>query len=113
MNPELLDLSPEDFAIVADILRTHVPDRPVFIFGSRATGKSRRRSDLDLAVGGDTPLNLSQRADLSCAFDESDLPIRVDVVDLAEATGIFRQRIESEWIPFEIAAKQLSSRTAA
>lgn len=112
-TPGHFDLLPEDLAIVLEILTTYVPDRPVFVFGSRATGRARRRSDLDLAVGGTAPLGWSQKADLRQAFDESDLPIRVDIVDLAEATGIFRKRIEQEWVSLEVAAEQVASRTAA
>ena len=108
-----LDLPREDFEMVLEILHAYVPDRPVFVFGSRVTGCARRRSDLDLAVGGPTPLGWSRKADLLQAFEESDLPIRVDVVDLAEATGIFRKRIEQEWVPLKAAAEQLASGTAA
>lgn len=109
----VIDLEPENFEIVQAILNEFAPGRPVFIFGSRATGRARRRSDLDLAIGGETPLTLRMRANLHEAFGESDLPIKVDVVDLAHATGIFRERIESEWIPFHVAAKQLGMKAAA
>ena len=105
----VLDLPDADLDIVSRILETHVPDRPVFIFGSRVTGRARHRSDLDLAIGGDTPLSLSLEGDLREAFSESDLPIRVDVVDLATASAIFRRRIESHWIPFA-AAEQRQAR---
>ena len=109
----MLDLSPEDFQIVLRILDDHVPGRPVFVFGSRVTGRARRRSDLDLAVGGDTPLGFGLMANLREAFDESDLPIEVDVVDLHDATGIFRARIEGEWVPIERAAEQLALKVSA
>jgi predicted nucleotidyltransferase len=94
-----LDLTRQDLAIVQNILDTHVPGRPVFVFGSRVTGRARRRSDLDIAIGGDGPLSLHQESDIREAFDESDLPIAVDVVDLTAAKGIFRERIETEWLP--------------
>jgi hypothetical protein len=35
---------------------------------------------------------------LAEAFDESDLPIEVDVVDVNEVSETFRKRIMSEWI---------------
>jgi len=45
----MIDLSPEHRAIVLDILRAHLPeDAKVWVAGSRATGKARRGSDLDL-----------------------------------------------------------------
>ena len=112
-NAGVLDLSPEDFRIVQRILGDLAPGRPVFVFGSRVTGRARRRSDLDLAIDGDAPLGRRIMADLREAFDESDLPIEVDVVDLTEATGIFRARIESERVPLERAAEQLALKVTA
>jgi predicted nucleotidyltransferase len=104
-EPGTLDLSPQDLRIVLDILRARVPDRPVFVFGSRATGKALRRSDLDLAIGGG-PMSLSLRAELNEDFDESDLPITVDVVELATASEAFRSRIERDWLPLPLDAAQ-------
>jgi predicted nucleotidyltransferase len=93
-------LSPDEFEIVSRILARYVPDRPVFVFGSRATGQAKRRSDLDIAVGGNEPLSLRIQGDLADAFDESDLPIEVDVVDLASVSETFRKRISAEWAEF-------------
>jgi len=95
------DLTESDLRIVTEILSQRIPERPVYVFGSRATGKARRRSDLDLAVGGATPLTLRQRALLNDDFGESDLPIRVDVVDLNAISPEFRNRIERDFIPIQ------------
>lgn len=48
-----IDVSPEQWAIVRDILREHVPDHEVWAFGSRATWTAKRHSDLDLATTPD------------------------------------------------------------
>jgi predicted nucleotidyltransferase len=93
-----LGLADGDLRIVTQILCSRLPDRPVYVFGSRATGGARRRSDLDLAVGGSIPLTLRQRALLHDDFDESDLPIKVDVVDLNAISPEFRHRIEHDFI---------------
>jgi amidophosphoribosyltransferase len=98
-----IEIAPEEAAIVRSILDARIPDRPVWVFGSRATGKARRRSDLDLAMGGDEPLTLRQRALLNDDFDASDLPYRVDVVDLATITPEFRKLIEPQFIRFSMA----------
>ncbi len=111
--PGVLDLSREDFCLVDEILAAWVPGRPVFIFGSRVTGSARYRSDLDLAIGGDGCLPFTTTVELKEAFSTSDLPIFVDIVDLAEVTEVFRQRIESEWIPFHVAAQQLAAKAVA
>ena len=96
-----IDMLVEEGAIVLSILRHRIPRRPVWVFGSRANGRARRRSDLDLAVGGSSPLSLRERAELADDFDKSDLPYRVDVVDLAEISPEFRLRIETDFISME------------
>ncbi len=102
----VLDLPQQDLEIVREILSRYVPDRPVFVFGSRVTGRSRRRSDLDLAIGGDEPLPLRVQGTLADAFDLSDLPIEVDVVDLNSVSETFRRRIQSEWLELPLHAQQ-------
>ena len=93
-----LGLSEADLRIVRKILDTHVPDRPVYVFGSRATGKARRRSDIDLAIGGTEPLSLYQRGILNMDFEESDLPVFVDVLDLNAIESDFRRRITRDFV---------------
>lgn len=112
-DPGVLDLSPADLVIVQQILEKHVPSRPVFIFGPRVAGRACRRSDLELAVGGDAPLGRGTMADLREAFGESGLPIGVDIVDLTDTTGTFRARLESEWLPLRVAAEQLAAGVTA
>lgn len=85
-----VDLAPEYLAIVCAILKQHVPDREIWAFGSRVLGKAKAYSDLDVVVVGEAPLTLATRAALIEAFDESDLPIRVDVVDWAQTSERFR-----------------------
>lgn len=92
----LIDIRPDHWAIVRDILRAHVPEREVWAFGSRANWTARQYSDLDLAVIGDTPLPLPLTAGMQEAFAQSDLPFKVDVVDWAATSGSFRAIIEQD-----------------
>jgi len=69
----------------------------VWAFGSRVHGRGLKPfSDLDLAILGDTPLDLGRRAAVGEAFSHSDLPFRVDVVDWATADATFRAVIERD-----------------
>jgi predicted nucleotidyltransferase len=61
----LIDIRPDLWSIVRDILCRHVPRHEVWAFGSRARGKAKRYSDLDLAIISDTPLPLSVSARLT------------------------------------------------
>ncbi len=88
-----LDLSSAHLKIVCDILKKHVPDYSVWAFGSRVTGRAKPYSDLDLAVITDRPLALSVSAALMDDFSASDLPIKIDVVDWANTSEVFRKII--------------------
>jgi len=89
----MIDLRPAELATTREILRRHLRDHRVVAFGSRCTGKARKHSDLDLALIGDAPVPAAALARLRSDFDESDLPFRVDVVDLATASSDFRAAV--------------------
>ena len=65
MKTPLIDIHPDHWAIVRDILQKHVPRHEVWAFGSRAKWTAKEYSDLDLAVVTDNPLSLSVSASLS------------------------------------------------
>ena len=93
-------LLPEHRRLVRDILAEHLPpDARVWVFGSRATGRAWRYSDLDLAVDIGRRLTLAEAAALAEAFSESDLPWRVDILDWQATAEPFRQRIAGERVP--------------
>lgn len=49
-KPPAIDVTPGQWQIIHDILRTQVPLAAVWAFGSRATWKAKPYSDLDLAI---------------------------------------------------------------
>jgi predicted nucleotidyltransferase len=78
-------------AIVRETLLKHLPvDTTVYVYGSRAKGQARRMSDLDLALCAQNPIPSAIMADLAEAFDESDLPWKVDLIDWATTSDRFR-----------------------
>jgi type I restriction enzyme S subunit len=91
-----IDIRPDLWVIVRDILHRHVPEHEVWAFGSRVKGPAKPYSDLDLAVISEQPLPLDVVAKLAEDFSESDLPWRVDVVDWAAASESFRKIIERD-----------------
>lgn len=91
----MIDLKSEHENIVKDILRQHIPDVEVYVFGSRATLTAKPHSDLDLVIIGKEEIPLISLHLLEEAFDESDLPFRVDVLDWQALEDDFRQRISS------------------
>ena len=77
----MIDLPPSQLETVKRILAEHVPLCEVRAFGSRINQTAKKWSDLDLAIVGSAKLEPHALYDLKEAFEESDLPIRVDVLD--------------------------------
>ena len=106
----MIDLSPHHLETVQRILAEHLPDYEVRAFGSRATWTAWEYSDLDLAVVSPEPLDRRTSANLREALEESDLPIRVDVVEWTTLTDGFRQAIEGDLVALQDAATSRSWR---
>ena len=93
----MIDLNPKHFEIVQHILAKYVPGCEVRAFGSRVKWTAKDYSDLDLAVVGNKPLSFKQRGQLAEAFEESNLPIRVDVLDWHTTSEEFKKVITEEY----------------
>jgi type I restriction enzyme S subunit len=84
-----LVLAPTHLALVRRLLRAHAPRHRAYAFGSRVIASPADRArlkphaDLDLALDG-PPLQPAQVFALREAFSESDLPMRVDIVDASD-----------------------------
>jgi predicted nucleotidyltransferase len=96
-----IDIRPLDRSIVETILTERLPPRAsVWVFGSRARPPARKGSDLDLLVDVGRPLTRNESFALDDAFEESDLPYSVDIVDIHAVKGIFLENILKDRIPF-------------
>ena len=96
---QAIDLRPQDLKIIREILNARLPpEARVHVFGSRATGKARKASDLDLAIDAGRPLTRREMAGLADAFDQSDLFCSVDMVDLNDVGAAFRAIIEGQML---------------
>jgi predicted nucleotidyltransferase len=92
----MIDLAPDHMEIVRQLLAAHVPECEVRAFGSRVTGKTKPYSDLDLALLGPARLPIARLAALREAFAESELPIRVDLLDWHAISESFRSVIAAQ-----------------
>ena len=110
-----LELAERYLDEVRAILRQHVPDYEVWAYGSRVTGGAFEASDLDLVTRH--PADLHQPCenllDLRDAFVESNLPIRVDVMDWARIPDAFRREIERAHVVVQTAQREQAARLDA
>ncbi|MFM7390242.1 MAG: restriction endonuclease subunit S, partial [Vampirovibrionales bacterium] len=90
-----LDLKTNEKKIVLDLLKRYIPHVGVWAYGSRARWNARPDSDLDLvAFANDTDKRAI--ADLKEAFEESDLPFKVDLFVWAKVPEHFHTTIQKE-----------------
>ena len=94
----MIDLNPKHFEIVQHILAKHVPGCEVRAFGSRVKWTAEDYSDLDLVVIDNQTSNLGQIRKLTEAFKESNLPIRVDVLDWHTISEEFKKVITEKYV---------------
>ena len=87
----MIKATPAQLRIITGILAAHAPGVEARAFGSRVDGNPKEYSDLDLALVGDSRLDAAVMGTLKEAFEESDLPFRVDILDLNVISEEFRK----------------------
>lgn len=89
-----------DLETVREILLHHLKGYKarVYLFGSQATGKATRYSDIDVAVLPLEPVPDLVFFNIREALEESDVIRSVDLVNLQEAGDRLRKRVSKEGI---------------
>lgn len=80
------------------IIRKHVPNAKIYLFGSRATGKQQPGSDIDIAIDSGLPVPRKKILAILIDIDETTIPVKVDVVDVQQAPDYLKQSILCEGI---------------
>ena len=93
LNSEMIKATPEQLRIIRGILAAHAPGVEARAFGSRVDGTPKDYSDLDLALVGSAKLDTALMGRLREAFEESDIPFRVDIMDWHSISGEFQKII--------------------
>lgn len=86
-------------------VRRHVPDRAyrVFLFGSRAEGRARGHSDIDVGIEGPRALHFETLTKIREELEEAPTLYSIDVVDFARVPEKFR-RVAHKRVPLEQAS---------
>ena len=92
-----IDITPQQKKIIISLLKSYLPNTTAWAYGSRVKWTAKPSSDLDMVVFS-TPEQESRVHELREAFDESDLPFRVDMFVWDEVPEGFRKNIEVECV---------------
>lgn len=94
--------SEQDLQKIRQIIMANLRGYPVrvYLFGSHASGRAVRTSDIDVAVSPDGTLPAGLLSRIREEIDNSNVPYKVDLIDLSQTEEAFRQRVLKEGIPW-------------
>ena len=92
-----IDITADERETILALLQQYLPGTEAWVYGSRVKGTSTPKSDLDLVVFA-TPEQRRGVGDLREAFEESNLPFRVDLFVWDDVPESFRRQIYAEYI---------------
>jgi predicted nucleotidyltransferase len=98
----MIDLTPQQISFVTSIIHRYLPDCKISIFGTRATGKAKPYSDLDIILQTKESIPTLNMFNIKEDLSESDLPFRVDVLDWQAISEEFKAAIEPQLKPIII-----------
>ncbi len=95
-----LRLSQRHRDILLALLRKHLRDTEVWVYGSRVNGRGHDGSDLDLVLRGPgrDQIPLARLMDFEDAVRESTIPFLVEARDWARLPERFQREIEREHV---------------
>lgn len=94
----MIDLEKRHIEKIIEVVNRIIPGFQVSVFGSRVKKGSWRYSDIDILVSGERALTSEERFMLRDEFDESDIPVIVDIIDRFEISDEFSNSIEDECV---------------
>ena len=89
---QAIDITTSQRKTILALLGKYLPNTTAWVYGSRVKWTSRPQSDLDMVVFA-TPEQHRKISDLREAFEESNLPFRVDLFVWDEVPKQFRRRL--------------------
>lgn len=92
-----IEISSEQRSVLLALLKKHLPNTRVWVYGSRARFTAKKSSDLDMVVFARSEQK-RQVGDLREALEQSDLPFRVDLFVWDDMPERFQEKIESDHV---------------
>ena len=91
----MIDLDKKQLHLLKKIIKTYIPKKTVWAYGSRVFFKAKKTSDLDLAVFDCEDQQISHFKE---ALEESNLLISVDVLNWNKIPKEFKENIKKKYV---------------
>jgi predicted nucleotidyltransferase len=94
-------MDPQTIQIIQNILWKHLDKATTkaFVFGSRATIKHSKHSDIDIGLKSSDSLPIQAKIKIQEEFENSNLPYIVEIVDFSQVDQKFKQVALKNIIP--------------
>lgn len=89
-----IDVEPRHLKMVQAVFARHLPFKQVWAYGSRVKWNARKTSDLDCVVFGATDSEIYKAQE---AFDESDIPFEVQLLNWETIPADFKENIKKHY----------------
>lgn len=80
---------------IITIITNYLPQATIYLFGSRARAEHKSGADVDLALNAGQPISIISLSNIQEAFEESSIPLSIDIVD----------EIKKDWIVWYLPKK--------
>jgi len=91
----MIDLDEKYINFIKKAFDERLNNYKLYLFGSRAKGRARKYSDIDLAVDS-AELTDKIKSDLEIYFEDSTIPYEIDIVDLNNISEKFKNIISDD-----------------
>lgn len=72
----------------------HFPHAKIILIGSRAWGKAKENSDIDIAIDNEgTPIHPREIVRMNATMENLTIPLTVDIIDLNSIDAEFKEKI--------------------
>ena len=88
--------------ILVEIVRKHLPQSQIYLFGSRARKTNQPESDIDIAIDNGAPISQINLSNIREDIEESTIPFTVDVLDLQTVSLEMKKEILREKVKWKI-----------
>jgi predicted nucleotidyltransferase len=92
----MINATVAEIKIIKEIIKEYAGDCRVYAFGSRVKNTAKKTSDMDLLFEAPKNLGFLRIQKIKEAFQESDLPYRVDIIDYNDISENFKKIINDE-----------------
>lgn len=93
----MIDLGEKYILFIKGVILKYLPECRIFIFGSRATGRAKKYSDVDIAIKSEQ-ITDKIKSLIEMDLENSTIPYEVDIVDLNSISEQFKKQIIDDLI---------------